>query len=258
MVTYNEQQNVRATLDHLAKSTAVHSSTVVHVVDGGSKDGTVAAVEEVADDPSFKLELSLSNAKGGRGPCQRKGAEQASAKGADIILFLHADTELPAGYDALVRTALSTPGTLLTAFRFRVSRHKLPQGSWPNMAGLNWMEWTVNLRSTWYELPFGDQALAITASLLDELGGVPRLPIMEEFELVAKLRRRGAAGAGQIVTLPVPCECDGRRWATMAVWRANWTNQRCMIAYNFLGASANDIYRWYYGREPPLVEKNRR
>jgi hypothetical protein len=67
---------------------------------------------------------------------------------------------------------------LLTAFRFRVSRRKLPAVAWPNMAGLGWMEATVNLRSTWYELPFGDQALAIAVPLLLELGGIPRLPIM--------------------------------------------------------------------------------
>ena len=110
---------------------------------------------------------------------------------------------------------------------------------------------------------------------------VPRLPIMEEFELVAKLRRRGAAGAGRIVTLPMACECDGRRWAASSIWSTNWcsamaihsprrfiaiplwaalvcvsqccrrvvvsrssVNQRCMIAYNFMGATADDIYRW--------------
>ena len=42
------------------------------------------------------------------------------------------------------------------------------------------MEVTVNWRSAWYELPFGDQALAIGAKRLREVGGFPDLPILEE------------------------------------------------------------------------------
>lgn len=48
---------------------------------------------------------------------------------------------------------------------------------------------------------------------------------MEDFELVQKLRRASAGGAGRIETLPDAAECSGRRWEARGVWRTNLTNQ---------------------------------
>ena len=80
------------------------------------------------------------------------------------------------------------------------------------IAGLSMMEFTVNIRSRFFELPFGDQAMAITKQRYDALGGFPNEPIMEDFELVQRLRRCGAAGSGYIKTLPARAACSARRW----------------------------------------------
>ena len=101
VVTYNEAANIAETLDRLASVTSTAASIAVYVIDGGSKDGTVALVESKAADPKFPLHIHTGAATGGRGPCQQKGVDMAAAT-ADIILFLHADTELCASHRIIV------------------------------------------------------------------------------------------------------------------------------------------------------------
>lgn len=112
------------------------------------------------------------------------------------------------------------------------------------------MEASVHVRSCLWQLPFGDQAMAITTQRFWALGGFPSAPIMEDFELVQKLRRAGAAGAGYIRTLPLAAECNGRRWAQLGVARANFTNQLIMVAYVYGGCSPSNIYDLYYHFAP--------
>ena len=73
VVTYNEAANIAETLDRLASVTSTAASIAVYVIDGGSKDGTVALVESKAADPKFPLHIHTGAATGGRGPCQQKG-----------------------------------------------------------------------------------------------------------------------------------------------------------------------------------------
>eukprot|EP00615_Pteridomonas_danica_P009077 CAMPEP_0114346602 /NCGR_PEP_ID=MMETSP0101-20121206/13202_1 /TAXON_ID=38822 ORGANISM="Pteridomonas danica, Strain PT" /NCGR_SAMPLE_ID=MMETSP0101 /ASSEMBLY_ACC=CAM_ASM_000211 /LENGTH=182 /DNA_ID=CAMNT_0001483351 /DNA_START=699 /DNA_END=1247 /DNA_ORIENTATION=+ len=108
------------------------------------------------------------------------------------------------------------------------------------------MEASVYFRSRVYELPFGDQAIAMTRQRYDSIGGFPNEPIMEDFELVQKLRRAGAGGAGYIKTLMAPAECNIRRWEKYGIARTNLTNQFVMIAYVYGGYSPSDIYHFYY------------
>jgi hypothetical protein len=115
------------------------------------------------------------------------------------------------------------------------------------IVGLGVMEATVHVRSCLWQLPFGDQAMALTRQRFEALGGFPNdAPIMEDFELVQQLRRAGAAGAGYIRTLPLAAECNGRRWAQLGVARANLTNQLIMVAYVYGGCSPAAIYDLYY------------
>ena len=216
----------------------------VIVVDAGGSDGTMALVKSIAGDLAEINVRSDVVGGGGRGPTLSAGVAASSGS---ILLFLHADTMLPRGFDIDVRTALAREKSLATAFRFHVTRDPTCP-----IVGLGTMERTVHYRSSIVQLPFGDQALAITKQRFDALGGFPPgAPIMEDFELVQKLRRCGAAGAGWIVTLDAATECSGRRWATLGVWRANLLNQVIMVAYTFGGASTKDIYDWYYCSKGP-------
>jgi len=217
----------------------------VIVVDAGGSDGTMAIAARVASEltascgVTFRLDVS---ARGGRGPTLAAGVDASTGP---MLLFLHADTMLPDHFDSLVRGALAQEATLATAFRFRVHRELATP-----IVGLGTMEATVHLRSTVVQLPFGDQAMAITRQRFDAVGGFDRrAPIMEDFELVQRLRRQRAVG--RIVTLGAAAECSGRRWAVMGVARANLLNQAIMVAYVYGGCGPAEIYELYYKSNGP-------
>ena len=176
---FNEAHSISRCLRTLASTRELQQPDEIEVIvcDAGCQDATVAIVAEMA--PTLPFAIQITSSQGGRGPALNAGIR--AAKG-DVILVLHADTLLPAGWDVAVLHALRTPGVLMTAFRFGCDRNSLLQPSAPP-AGLAVMEFTVNLRSTWYELPFGDQALALTARTLSAVGGYPDFCILEEYEL---------------------------------------------------------------------------
>ena len=89
------------------------------------------------------------------------------------------------------------------------------------------MEWSANVRSSWGQLPYGDQALFLRRSLFEELGGFANLPILEDLELVRRVRRRG-----RVITVGEPAVTSGRRWQQLGVLRTTLINQRIIIGYH--------------------------
>ena len=115
------------------------------------------------------------------------GAARATG---NILLFLHADTLLPHSWRRFVSEMLKQSGIVAGAFRFRIAE---------DIPGKRIVEWTTHLRSHWLQKPYGDQAIFLLRSLFEELGGYADLPIMEDYDLVTRLRRRG-----KIVTADEP------------------------------------------------------
>jgi hypothetical protein len=116
----------------------------------------------------------------------------------DAVLFLHADTRLPAGWDVCVRRALSDPACAGGAFGFRLAERG---------AAARWIEWGVALRTALFRLPYGDQALFMRRSVLEQMGGVPIVPIMEDLDLVRAIKR-----AGRLEICDLPATTSGRRY----------------------------------------------
>lgn len=194
-------------------------NTEVIVVDGGSQDDTVAIAQ------SLGVKVIFSSP--GRAVQMNTGAVAASG---EILLFLHADTRLPAGFDAMVRTALPQPKTVAGAFKLRIDA-----APW----GIRLVEWGVNLRSHFLQMPYGDQAIFITKSMFQQIGGFPELPIMEDFELIRRLKRMG-----KIIIIPVPVLTSARRWLKKGIFQTTLINQIVIIAY-LLGVSPEQIRSWY-------------
>ena len=140
---YNEARVVGACLAALARNATDLGAVEVIVVDAGCTDGTMATVAAVGDPLAARLRTTAAPA-GGRGRAVNAGVRLATG---EIILVLHADTLLPAGWDYFVRRALADPANLLAAFRFGCNRALLARPDAPP-AGLAYMEWTVHLRST--------------------------------------------------------------------------------------------------------------
>jgi rSAM/selenodomain-associated transferase 2/rSAM/selenodomain-associated transferase 1 len=191
----------------------------VLVIDGGSRDGTV----ELARSRGVRV----ISERPGRARQMNAGAAEATG---DILLFLHADTRLPKGYDARVRRILARPGTAAGAFSLRFDA---------SSRGLKWIERLANWRSRWLGLPFGDQAIFVRADLFHRLGGYREMPIMEDFELMRRLRLRG-----RIAMASKPAVTSARRWLARGTWWTTLIHQAIIGAYA-LGVSPARIARWF-------------
>lgn len=153
----------------------------------------------------------------------------------NILLFLHADTRLPQSFDKMVYHALSAPECdkqpVAGAFALSIDAP---------LQSLRVVEWGVNWRSRWLQMPYGDQAIFIKSSVFHQIGGFPDLPIMEDFELMRRLRQQG-----RIALISVPVVTSARRWLKLGVWQTTLINQLTIAAY-FLGIPPQQIARWYH------------
>jgi rSAM/selenodomain-associated transferase 2 len=198
------------------------SNLEVIVADGGSQDETVALAQSVG--------VKVIAATGGRASQMNAGAAVATGS---ILLFLHADTHLPPAFDTFVRQVLLDTGTIAGAFELRIDAE---------LWGIRLIEKMVNLRSRFLSLPYGDQAIFLKASIFKEIGGFPNLPIMEDFELMRRLKRYG-----KIAIAPALVLTSGRRWQKLGVVRTTLINQLIIISY-FLGVPPAKLAQWYRQR----------
>lgn len=213
--TLNEVGNIKDAITTTQPSTNIE----VIVVDGGSQDDTV----EIAQ----SLGVKVISSPPGRAVQMNTGALAASG---DILLFLHADTRLPTGFDMMIRTALQQPGSVAGAFALRIDA-----SGW----GIRWVEWGVNRRSHFWQMPYGDQAIFITKEIFQKIGMFPELPIMEDFELIRRLKRNC-----KITIISVPVITSARRWLQKGILKTTLINQIVIIAY-LLGVSPERIRSWY-------------
>ena len=222
--TLNEAANINETV-RLAQNAR---NVEVVVVDGGSRDDTT----EIAG----RLGALVLAAEASRARQMNVGAAAATG---DILLFLHADTRLPEGYDVQVRGTLSRPGAAAGAFALGIDS-PLPS--------LRIMEYVANWRSRFLQKPYGDQALFLAVETFRTIGGYPDLPIMEDFELVRRLKKKG-----RIIILPASVTTSARRWLHVGVWKTWIVNQLAITAY-LLGITPDTIAR-FYNREKGIKSR---
>ena len=217
--TLNEQANLPATLHSVFGAPDVE----VIVVDGHSCDGT-ATIARAAG-------ARVITSAAGRASQMNAGA--AAARG-DVLLFLHADTRLPADFADHVLRTVEHPGAVAGAFALSIDGHGRP---------LRFIERTVGWRSRYLQLPYGDQAIFLTAERFAQMGGYAAMPVLEDFDLVRRLRR-----VGRVVTVPAAVVTSARRWQCCGVWRTTLTNQAIIGAY-WLGVSPQRLARARHDRE---------
>ena len=219
----NEAGTIQEILTRLQEAKDVE----VIVVDGGSRDETLMIALAISKRLALSLPIKVISTATGRANQMNAGAAVASG---DILLFLHADTHLPARFDTLLLRALQNVGTIAGAFELRIDAQ---------LRGLRLIEKMVKLRSRFLAMPYGDQAIFLKASTFDEMGGFPHLPIMEDFELMLSLRRQG-----KIAIVSAPVVTSGRRWQKLGVVKTTLINQVIIAGY-FLGVPPTKLVRWY-------------
>lgn len=216
----NEETVIGQALSRL-RQTSSRRNTEIIVSDGASTDRTVRIAEEYAD----KV-LKLSH--GGRACQMQQGALAASG---DVLLFLHADTRLPRGWERDIREAWSAPErTAATAFRLGFDS---PDLFYTSIAFL------ANLRTRLTGVPHGDQAIAVRRDLFLKAGGFPPAPLMEEYLLLRKLKGTGRVKIleGSVATSVRRYEENGRIFNTL--------RNTAVVALYYLGLPPRALARLY-------------
>jgi rSAM/selenodomain-associated transferase 2 len=189
------------------------------VVDGGSQDTT----REVA----ARLGCTVISAAAGRGGQMRRGAMKANG---NVILLLHADTWVPPEWDRAITDCLRDVTVVGGGF-WKVFRQPslLMLGSRLRCGLRLWLGGRI----------MGDQGIFIRRETLDQIGGVPDLPLLEEFELCRRLR-----SAGRLALAGATVSTSERRFTKLGVLRTYLRMWRVTLQYQ-LGVSPvrlRDIY----------------
>ena len=192
----------------------------VIVCDGGSSDRT----GEVAREHGARVIC-----------CERMRSRQfnrgAGEAASEYLVFLHADTRLPAGAAAAVAKTLSN-GAGFGGFRLSFAEQA---------KNLRVAERMINLRTSMTRCPWGDQAQFIRRDDFLALGGFREMPIMEDYDLAVRMKRRGRS-----VVLPMNVITSGRRFLRKGVWRTAAINWRIVISYR-MGMDPEKLARIYRG-----------
>lgn len=212
----DEATTIEATLASLEPLSA--RGVEVIVVDGGSRDRTVA----------LAVPLCSRVVEAPRGRARQMNAGAAAA-GGESLLFLHADTRLPAEADRRIAAALAG-GHRWGRFAIRLEgRHSL----------LPVIATAMNLRSRLTGIATGDQALFMTREAFEMVGGFPDQPLMEDIAMSRRLKRLS----------PPACLRDkvmssGRRWEQNGAWATILLMWRLRFRY-WRGESPEALAREY-------------
>jgi rSAM/selenodomain-associated transferase 2 len=171
----------------------------------------------------------------GRGRQLNRGAGAASG---EILIFVHADTQLPP--DALIRIREALRDRTLAGGAFDLTIDS------PRRA-FRTIERVASLRTRLTRIPYGDQAIFLRRAWFESLGGFRDLPIMEDVDLMRRLKHAG----GRIAILPERVVTSARRWEREGIFITtlrNWS----LVTLFILGVDAGWLARWYrpYTKSP--------
>ncbi len=215
----HETALINALLGHL-RTLSLNEQCEMIVVDG-SKTGDTLAV--IANDDVVCLVSSCGRA--------RQMNAGAAVAGGDILLFLHADTRLPA--DALLRIgqALQEKACRGGAFDLAIDSEK-----WL----IRLIASVASLRSRFTRIPYGDQAIFIRRDVFRDLGGYPDIPLFEDVALMRQLKKKGAP----LAILAPGVVTSSRRWDREGPLYVTLRNWLLLAAYH-LGMSPEKLAKFY-------------
>jgi rSAM/selenodomain-associated transferase 2 len=217
----NEEGRISETLASLQSERGVGLEVIV--VDGGSDDDTRATARPLAD----------KVLESGRGRARQMNAGAGAAEG-DVLVFLHADTRMPAGSVRALRSALPASDRVWGRFDLCLSGQRRL---------LHFFAFLIRWRSRLSGVATGDQAIFVRRDAFEKVGRYPEMPLMEDVALTRRLR-----DLSWPLCLKARVVTSSRRWEEHGIWRTVLLMWSLRLAY-FLGADPGKLARIYYGKK---------
>lgn len=218
--TLDAERCLQATLVALVGGLEAGLIRELVVSDGGSRDATCA----------IALGAGAEVVEGARGRGAQLARGIAASKG-EWVLLLHADTVLAPGWAGAVQDFIGREeraGWFSLSFRATGLAPRVVAG------------W-ANLRSRLFGLPYGDQGLLVPRKLLEDVGGVPEIPLMEDVALARALKGRLAPVGAAVTTSAERYQREG--WVRRSV-KNGW-----QLARYLAGADPARLARTYEARD---------
>jgi len=211
--------NERDRLPELLEMLNELNADEVVLIDGDSTDGS----KELLSKSGFLWCSSIP----GRAVQMNEGAGECAS---DILLFIHADTDICSSHLSAVKEAMRSDDTIAGRFDVHLS------GSHP---AFRLIESMINLRSRLTKIGTGDQCQFVRRTVFDSLGGFPEQPLMEDIEFSKRLKRLGA-----IACIRDKVTTSSRRWEQFGIFRTIVLMWKLRLLY-WLGVSPERLAAMY-------------
>lgn len=228
-----EQAGINQIIDRLYGQAGIERSEII-VVDGDPDGTTLKALKH-------RDVIPLISSRG-RARQMNCGAERARGK---TLLFLHADTQLPAQALLSIKRALRDPACVGGAFSLKIDSNKL---------FLRYIGARASLRSRATRIPYGDQSIFLRRDYFEKIGGYREMPIMEDVDLMRRIKQDRHC----IRILRDKALTSARRWETEGMFYTTFRNQVLALLY-YLGVKPEKLVRLYRSqreldRRPPRLD----
>ncbi len=202
----------------------------VIVVDGSPDGETLSAIK--------KKEVRKIISKKGRAHQMNQGAVKACG---DILLFLHADTELPENALNKISSVMRKSDFIGGAFDLGIKSDR---------PVFRLIETAASLRSRYTGVPYGDQAIFIRKEYFHTIGDFKEIPLMEDVELMRRIKKTG----DRIYIISEKVRTSPRRWEKEGVICCTLRNWALITLYS-MGIPAEKLSKFY---DPDSFEENAR
>ena len=220
----HESDKVNSLIAHLYAQYSDEDCEII-IVEGNQNRDTIRVI------PHKDIVVLVSET--GRGCQMNAGA--AIARG-EILIFLHADTQLPVNALDHISHLLEQQEYVGGAFDLAIRSHKLVFKIIAHVA---------SLRSHVTRLPYGDQTIFLRKEYFDKIGGYREMPLMEDVELMQRIKRRGdkiCILSDKVVTSPRRWEKEGALYCTLRNW--------IIMTLYLIGISPSTLAKYYRSNEP--------
>lgn len=216
----NEQFFINQTINHIRKLGSNFDYEII-VVDG---DPLMNTINLINDNDVIKIIADTGRAKQ-----MNEGANIAKK---DILIFLHADTELPDNALHEITNIVLNKNSLCGAFELGIKSERYI---------FRLIEKIVLIRTRLTKIPYGDQAIFIKKELFYKLKGYKDIPLMEDVELMWRIKKLGE----KIHIIPYKVKTSSRRWDKEGVIYCTLRNW-FLISLFLLGLPPEKFVKLYY------------